>query len=109
MHSGCSSGTASAAQNFSQQVLAPQSFDSPDDCSAQIPAAGLKPLYDFVQERRARQAELAACQYKSDGTAKIIALTGELRRPAPASGCRTLRPDQKDAAKRDACILDDRE
>ncbi|HXQ25919.1 MAG TPA: hypothetical protein VN822_05895 [Candidatus Acidoferrales bacterium] len=71
-------GVPSSAQNLSQQVLAPQSCSPPSDCSAQIPAADLKPLYDFVQDCRACQAQLAAArQDKSDDGAKIAALTRE--------------------------------
>jgi hypothetical protein len=48
------------------------------DCSAQIPAADLKPLYNYVQDCRACQAELAAAkQNAADDAAKIAALTRE--------------------------------
>jgi len=50
----------------------------PPPPSAQIPAADLKPLFDYVQDCRACQAELAAAQKKSaDDAAKIAALTRE--------------------------------
>jgi hypothetical protein len=46
--------------------------------SAQIPAADLKPLYDYVQDCRACQAQLAAAkQDRADDAAKISALTLE--------------------------------
>lgn len=48
------------------------------DCAAEIPAADLKPLYDYVQGCRACDAELAvAKQNASDDAAKITALTRE--------------------------------
>ncbi|HXX20808.1 MAG TPA: hypothetical protein VEJ46_15495 [Candidatus Acidoferrum sp.] len=50
----------------------------PSPPSAQIPAADLKPLFDYVQDCRACQAELAAAQKNSaDDAAKIAALTRE--------------------------------
>ncbi|MBZ5696250.1 MAG: hypothetical protein LAN36_12925 [Acidobacteriia bacterium] len=68
----------SSAQNLSQQVAVPPSCDPPNNCSAQIPAGDLKPLYDFVQDCRACQAQLAAArQDKSDDAAKIVALIRE--------------------------------
>jgi hypothetical protein len=46
--------------------------------SAQIPASDLKPLFDFVQDCRTCQAQLAAAQHNSaDDAAKIAALTRE--------------------------------
>jgi len=46
--------------------------------SAQIPAADLKPLFDYVQNCRACQAQLAAAQKNSaDDATKIAALTRE--------------------------------
>ncbi|HXX45066.1 MAG TPA: hypothetical protein VEJ38_10070 [Candidatus Acidoferrales bacterium] len=54
---------------LSPAVLAP---------SAQIPSADLKPLFDYVQDCRACQAQLAAAQKNSaDDAAKIAALTRE--------------------------------
>jgi type II secretory pathway pseudopilin PulG len=48
----------------------------PNAPAAQIPAADLKPLYDFIQDCRACQAQLAAAkQNASDDAAKIAALT----------------------------------
>jgi len=47
-------------------------------CSAELPPADLKPLYDYVQDCRACQAELAvAKQNVADDAAKIAALTAE--------------------------------
>jgi hypothetical protein len=47
-------------------------------CDAQIPAADLKPLYDYVQDCRACQAELTvAKQNAADDAAKLAALTKE--------------------------------
>jgi hypothetical protein len=50
--------------------------DLPNAPIAQIPAADLKPLFDFVQDCRACQAQLAAAKQNSaDDAAKIAALT----------------------------------
>ena len=50
----------------------------PDAPSAQIPAADLKPLFDFVQDCRSCQAQLAAAkQNATDNAAKLTALTRE--------------------------------
>ncbi len=52
--------------------------DPAGNCAAQIPSADLKPLYDYVQDCRACQAQLAAAkQNASDDDAKIAALTRE--------------------------------
>jgi type II secretory pathway pseudopilin PulG len=54
------------------------SCDSAGNCAAQIPSADLKPLYDYVQDCRACQAQLAAAkQNSSDDAAKIAALIRE--------------------------------
>jgi hypothetical protein len=46
--------------------------------AAQIPAADLKPLYDFVQDCRSCQAQLAAAQQnRADDAAKLAAITHE--------------------------------
>ncbi len=51
---------------------------SSPNCTAQIPTADLKPLYDYVQNCRACQAQLAAAkQTASDDATKIAALTKE--------------------------------
>jgi hypothetical protein len=48
------------------------------DCSAEIPAADLKPLYNYVQDCRACQTELAAAkQTAADDATKMDALTQE--------------------------------
>jgi hypothetical protein len=52
--------------------------DLPDAPSAQIPAADLKPLFDFVQDCRSCQAQLAAAkQNATDNAAKLTALKRE--------------------------------
>jgi hypothetical protein len=52
--------------------------DLPDAPSAQIPAADLKPLFDYVQDCRSCQAQLAAAkQNATDNAAKLTALTRE--------------------------------
>jgi hypothetical protein len=56
----------------------PSSAGLPAAPVAQIPAADLKPLYDFVQDCRACQARLAVAQQNAaDDAAKIAALTRE--------------------------------
>ena len=50
----------------------------PDAPSAQIPAADLKPLFDYVQDCRSCQAQLAAAkQDATDNVAKLAAVTKE--------------------------------
>ena len=52
--------------------------DLPDAPAARIPAADLKPLYDFVQDCRACQAQLAAAKLNAtDDATKIASLTRE--------------------------------
>jgi hypothetical protein len=52
--------------------------DLPDAPSAQIPAADLKPLFDYVQDCRSCQAQLAAAkQNAADNATKLTALTRE--------------------------------
>jgi len=81
---------SSAEHAPQQQNSPPGASDAPCDpagnCSAQnsnapaaqIPSADLKPLFDYVQNCRACQAQLAAAQKNSaDDAAKISALTRE--------------------------------
>jgi hypothetical protein len=50
----------------------------PGSSPAQIPAADLKPLYDYVQDCRSCQAQLAAAhQNRADDAAKLEAMTRE--------------------------------
>ena len=52
--------------------------DLPDAPSAQIPAADLKPLFDYVQNCRSCQAQLAAAkQNATDNATKLTAITRE--------------------------------
>jgi hypothetical protein len=52
--------------------------DLPDAPSAQIPAADLKPLFDYVQDCRSCQVQLAAAkQNATDNAAKLTAVTRE--------------------------------
>jgi hypothetical protein len=70
----------SPAQNsLPDAVLAPDSHcETSAGCAAELPPADLKPLYDYVQDCRACQAELAvAKQNSADDAAKIAALTSE--------------------------------
>ena len=56
----------------------PSSDKLPDAPVAQIPAADLKPLYNFVQDCRACQAQLATAKLNAaDDAGKIAALTRE--------------------------------
>jgi type II secretory pathway pseudopilin PulG len=56
----------------------PASENLPDAPAARIPAADLKPLYDFVQDCRACQAQLAAAKLNTaDDATKIAALMRE--------------------------------
>jgi hypothetical protein len=48
------------------------------DCTAEIPTADLKPLYNYIQDCRACQTKLAAAnQNAADDAKKIAALTQE--------------------------------
>ncbi|MGD1210746.1 MAG: hypothetical protein ABR973_05235 [Candidatus Acidiferrales bacterium] len=68
-------GTAPSEQRASEPG-APEAL--PASPIAQLPASDLKPLYDFVQDCRACQAQLAAVKLNSaDDATKIAALTRE--------------------------------
>jgi hypothetical protein len=55
-----------------------QAQDLPEAPSAQIPVVDLKPLYDYVQDCRSCQVQLAAAKQDSvDNAAKLSALTHE--------------------------------
>jgi hypothetical protein len=59
-------------------TAANQSTTTPPGSFAQIPTADLKPLYDYVQDCRACQAQLAtAKQNRTDDAAKLAAMTRE--------------------------------
>ncbi len=74
-------------------AASPQSCDPAGNCAAQIPSADLKPLYDYVQDCRACQAQLAAAkQNASDDAAKIAALTRERAAAVTASKGGTFWP-----------------
>jgi len=61
-----------------QQSTPATPCDPAGNCVAQIPSADLKPLFDYVQNCRECQAQLAAAQKNSaDDAAKISALTRE--------------------------------
>lgn len=65
-----------AAQPSASDASTANARDLPAAPTAQIPAADLKPLYDFVQDCRACQAQLAvARQNAADDATKIAALT----------------------------------
>jgi hypothetical protein len=67
-----------AGTQQSPPLATPCNPASPDSCAAQIPAADLKPLYDYVQDCRTCQAQLAAAkQNQTDDATKITALTRE--------------------------------
>ena len=55
-----------------------QTCDQAGNCAAQIPSADLKPLFDYVQDCRACQAQPASAkQNAADDATKIAALTRE--------------------------------
>jgi hypothetical protein len=55
-----------------------QAQDLPDAPSAQIPISDLKPLYNYVQDCRSCQAQLAAAKLDAvDNATKLSALTHE--------------------------------
>ncbi len=72
-------GIAPPPISMPTSVPAPQNSNSlPSAPSAQVPVADLKPLFDYVQDCRACQAQLAAAQKNSaDDAAKIAVLTRE--------------------------------
>jgi type II secretory pathway pseudopilin PulG len=79
-------GTASVCQELSPQTSKsntatadkPSASDLPSSPTAQIPAVDLKPLFDFVQDCRACQAQLATAKLDAaDNATKIAALTRE--------------------------------
>jgi hypothetical protein len=80
---GCPSPASPSAASLSTlespSLAAPTNQQAlPDAPSAQIPAADLKPLFDFVQDCRSCQAQLAAAkQNATDNAAKLTALTRE--------------------------------
>ena len=68
-------GTAPSRKPASPPAV-PQAL--PTTPAAQLPAADLKPLYDYVQDCRACQAQVAAAKLNSaDDATKIAALTRE--------------------------------
>jgi hypothetical protein len=67
---------ASAKSGVPGRTSSPASL--PSAPAAQIPSADLKPLFDFVQDCRSCQAQLAAAkQNQADDDAKLAALTAE--------------------------------
>jgi hypothetical protein len=71
-------GTAPSQNSPPATPSLPAQQNLPDAPSAQIPSADLKPLFDYAQNCRACQAQLAAAQQNSaDDSAKIAALTRE--------------------------------
>jgi hypothetical protein len=71
-------GASSAPQPGGAGAPASDTPDLPTAPAAQIPAADLKPLYDYVQDCRECDAKLAAAaQDKLDDAAKIAALERE--------------------------------
>lgn len=73
---GAPSATLNAPQRLSSSDNQQEKF--PAAPAAQIPSADLKPLFDYVQDCRACQAQLAvAKQNSADDAAKITALTRE--------------------------------
>ena len=75
-----SGASPSLAQNSLPDAVPAQEShcEASAGCAAELPPADLKPLYDYVQDCRACQAELAvAKQNAADDAAKIAALTAE--------------------------------
>ncbi|MGH9712217.1 MAG: hypothetical protein ACRD5M_02850 [Candidatus Acidiferrales bacterium] len=69
-------GTDASAKSGAVASPAPENL--PDAPVAQVPTADLKPLYDFVQDCRACQAQLAAAKLDAaDDATKISALARE--------------------------------
>jgi hypothetical protein len=83
-----SSAPAATAQNSLPDAI-PESTAAcyaAAGCAAEIPPADLKPLYDYVQDCRACQAELAvAKQNAADDASKLAALTAERNAAITAS------------------------
>lgn len=81
------SDTSAAFPDAANQSRAPASRDRtatgvrqnmPGSSPAQIPAADLKPLYDYVQDCRSCQAQLAVAQQnRADDAAKLAAISHE--------------------------------
>jgi hypothetical protein len=72
--SAAQQGSGSSGETAAPRPVVPKNL--PDSPVAQIPAADLKPLYDFVQDCRSCQAQLAAVKLNADDdAAKIAALT----------------------------------
>jgi hypothetical protein len=71
-----SAGNSPALESPATSAPANQQ-EFPDAPSAQIPAVDLKPLFDYVQDCRSCQAQLAAKQDSADNATKLAALTRE--------------------------------
>jgi hypothetical protein len=66
------------AATISGAISRSSTCDNTSDCTAQFPAADLKPLYNYIQDCRACQSQLSAArQDLSDESAKVAALTRE--------------------------------
>jgi hypothetical protein len=76
--SPASAPTPPGPRQSNSALVAPDPSQLPSAPAAQIPSVDLKPLYDYVQDCRACQAQLAAAkQNASDDATKISALTRE--------------------------------
>lgn len=76
--SASTAASASGSSASSTSSASSASASLPSAPAAQIPAADLQPLFDFVQDCRACQARLAVAQENAaDDAAKITALTRE--------------------------------
>ena len=78
-HSTTPNATRAASTNSPSQPPSPtQPCADAAGCTAEIPAADLKPLYNYIQDCRACQAKLASAnQNAADDARKIAALTQE--------------------------------
>jgi hypothetical protein len=73
-----SAGQDSSGVESPALVVPTNQPDLPDAPSAQIPAADLKPLFDYVQDCRSCQVQLAAAkQNATDNATKLTAVTRE--------------------------------
>lgn len=72
------SSTSGSSTSIASSTSSASSASLPSAPAAQIPAADLQPLFDYVQDCRACQAKLAVAQQNAaDDAAKITALTRE--------------------------------
>jgi type II secretory pathway pseudopilin PulG len=75
---GCRQPSPQTSKNNTGSTDNPTASDLPSSPAAQIPTVDLKPLFDFVQDCRVCQAQLATAKLDAaDNATKIAALTRE--------------------------------